>query len=485
MRRSGNVNTIIVVEFVMYLAVMLGVGLYFARKKMNQVDFHLGGKKIPGWALALSERATGESAWCLLGLTGFAFASGLSSIWIAIGCVSGIMVSWLWLAQEFRRERDKYETLTLPDYFATKYANRGKFIRWFSSVIIIFFFILYVSAQFSGGGKTLNITFGIPITTGIIISAVIVILYAVAGGFFSVVWTDVLQALLMIITLVITPLVALIVIARSNLSIVGALAQAGGGVDSLTGGVIGFAAGTLIVNNFAWFFGYLGGQPQLDARWMAMRDDKEVRLGAKIAIIWTILAYTGAITVGLAAITLYGQNVVADPEQILPFMLVNLMPAWLAGILLAGAVAAMMSTADSQLLIATSSISEDIIHKALNKKLSDKKLVLISRCTILVVGVIALILAFTSKSLIYTIVHFAWAGIGCSFSPAVILSFFWKRFTARGVVASLVSGFIITVLWMITGWDKIIAATAVTFAVAFLCAVAATLMSPAETRETV
>lgn len=478
-------NTIIVVEFVMYLAVMLGVGLYFARKKMNQVDFHLGGKKIPGWALALSERATGESAWCLLGLTGFAFASGLSSIWIAIGCVSGIMVSWLWLAQEFRRERDKYETLTLPDYFATKYANRGKFIRWFSSVIIIFFFILYVSAQFSGGGKTLNITFGIPVTTGIIISAVIVILYAVAGGFFSVVWTDVLQALLMIITLVITPLVALIVIARSNLSIVGALAQAGGGVDSLTGGVIGFAAGTLIVNNFAWFFGYLGGQPQLDARWMAMRDDKEVRLGAKIAIIWTILAYTGAITVGLAAITLYGQNVVADPEQILPFMLVNLMPAWLAGILLAGAVAAMMSTADSQLLIATSSISEDIIHKALNKKLSDKKLVLISRCTILVVGVIALILAFTSKSLIYTIVHFAWAGIGCSFSPAVILSFFWKRFTARGVVASLVSGFIITVLWMITGWDKIIAATAVTFAVAFLCAVAATLMSPAETRETV
>lgn len=478
-------NTIIVVEFVMYLAVMLGVGLYFARKKMNQVDFHLGGKKIPGWALALSERATGESAWCLLGLTGFAFASGLSSIWIAIGCVSGIMVSWLWLAQEFRRERDKYETLTLPDYFATKYANRGKFIRWFSSVIIIFFFILYVSAQFSGGGKTLNITFGIPVTTGIIISAVIVILYAVAGGFFSVVWTDVLQALLMIITLVITPLVALIVIARSNLSIVGALAQAGGGVDSLTGGVIGFAAGTLIVNNFAWFFGYLGGQPQLDARWMAMRDDKEVRLGAKIAIIWTILAYTGAITVGLAAITLYGQDVVADPEQILPFMLVNLMPAWLAGILLAGAVAAMMSTADSQLLIATSSISEDIIHKALNKKLSDKKLVLISRCTILVVGVIALILAFTSKSLIYTIVHFAWAGIGCSFSPAVILSFFWKRFTARGVVASLVSGFIITVLWMITGWDKIIAATAVTFAVAFLCAVAATLMSPAETRETV
>ncbi len=473
-------NTIITLEFFVYLAVMLGVGLYFARKKMSQADFHLGGKKIPGWALALSERATGESAWCLLGLTGFAFASGLSSVWIAVGCVSGIIISWLWLAKEFRRERDKYDTLTLPDYFATKYKNQGKFIRWFSSVIIIFFFILYVSAQFSGGGKILNITFGLPVTTGIIYSAAIVILYAIAGGFFSVVWTDVLQALLMIITLVVTPIVALIVIARSNLSIVNALANAGGGIDSLTGGAIGFTAGTLIVNNFAWFFGYLGGQPQLDARWMAMRTDKEVKLGANIAIIWTILAYTGAITLGLTAITLYGQNAVADPEQILPFMLMKLMPAWLAGILLAGAVAAMMSTADSQLLIATSSISEDVIHKALDKKLDDKSLVLISRATIWVVGIIALILAFTSKSLIYTIVHFAWAGIGCSFSPAVILSFFWKRFTARGVIASLVSGFAVTVLWMITGWDKIIAATAITFAVAFIFAVVVTLLSPSK-----
>ncbi len=471
-------SAVIMIEFIVYLAVLLGVGLYFARKKMSQADFHLGGKKIPGWALALSERATGESAWCLLGLTGFAFAAGLSSVWIAIGCVLGIVVSWLWLAKEFRRERDKYDTLTLPDYFASKYANQGTFIRWFSSLIIIFFFILYVSAQFSGGGKTLNITFGIPVTTGIVISAVIVILYAIAGGFFSVVWTDVIQALLMIITLVVTPIIALIVISQNNLSIVSALANAGAGVDSLTGGAIGFAAGTLIVNNFSWFFGYLGGQPQLDARWMAMRDDNEVKVGARIAIIWTLLAYVGAITLGLAAITLYGQNAVADPEQILPFMLLELMPPWLAGILLAGAVAAMMSTADSQLLIATSSISEDVIHKALNKKLDDKALVLISRIVILAVGIVALILAFTSKSLIYTIVHFAWAGIGCSFSPAVILSFFWKRFAARGVIASLVSGFIVTVLWMATGWDKIIAATAVTFIVAFVCAVVVTLLSP-------
>jgi sodium/proline symporter len=471
------VYNIILFEFVIYLAVILGIGFYFARRRMNQADFHLGGKKIPGWVLALSERATGESAWCLLGLTGFAFAAGLSAIWIAVGCVSGIAVSWLWLAREFRRERDKYDTLTLPDYLATKYAGQGKFIRWFSSIIIIFFFVLYVAAQFSGGGKTLNITFGIPVTWGIIVSALVVIVYAMAGGFFSVVWTDALQAVLMIITLVVTPIIALIAVGRSGLSMVTALSAAGNGLDSWTGGAVGFAAGTLIFNNFSWFFGYLGGQPQLDARWMAMRSDRDVKVGAAIAIAWTLLAYAGAITLGIAAFTLYGSGAVVDPEQILPFVLLQLMPPWLAGILLAGAVAAMMSTADSQLLIATSSISEDIVHKALRRDFDDHKLVIISRVTILVVGVIALVMAFTSQSLIYTIVGWAWAGIGCSFAPAVILSFFWKRFSGRGVIASLVSGFFTTVIWMTTGLDHIFTARAATFIITFACAVIVTLLS--------
>lgn len=469
--------TVITVEFILYLAVILGIGLYFARKKMTQAEFHLGGKKIPGWALALSERATGESAWCLLGLTGFAYSAGLSSVWIALGCVMGIIVSWLWLAREFQRARDRYDALTLPDYLATRYAEHGTFIRWFSSIIIIFFFLLYVAAQFSGGGKTLNITFGIPTSAGILISAAIVILYSMAGGFFSVVWTDVIQAILMIVTLVVTPIIALIAIARGGLSIGTALASAGPGMDSFAGTMTGFAIGLLIINNFSWFFGYLGGQPQLNARWMAMKNEKDVRRSAWIAIIWTVLAYTGAIFIGLCAITLYGPGAVPNSEQILPFMLMKLMPPWMAGILLAGAVAAMMSTADSQLLIVTSSVSEDVIHKALNRRVDDRTLVIISRVTILVTGCIALIIAFSSKSLVYTLVHFAWAGIGCSFSPVVILSFFWKRFNSKGVIASLVSGFIVTLVWMTPGLDKAISATFVTFCVSMIAAVVVTLMT--------
>lgn len=470
-------NRIITMEFILYLSVILGIGLYFARKKMTQAEFHLGGKKIPGWALALSERATGESAWCLLGLTGMAYATGLSSVWIALGCVTGIIVSWLWLAREFQRAQIKYDALTLPDYLAARFREHGAFIRWFSSIIIIFFFLLYVAAQFSGGGKTLNITFGIPNHTGILISAAIVILYSMAGGFFSVVWTDALQAILMILTLVVTPIIALLAVARNGLSIGAALGAAGGGMDSFTGTSIGFAVGLMIVNNFSWFFGYLGGQPQLNCRWMAMKTEKDVRFSAWIAIIWTVLAYTGAILIGLCALALYGKGAVPNSEQILPFMLMKLMPPWIAGILLAGAVAAMMSTADSQLLIVTSSVSEDIIHKALNRRIDDRTLVIISRVAILVTGCIALVIAFSSKSLVYTLVHFAWAGIGCSFSPAVILSFFWKRFNSKGVIASLVSGFVVTLVWMTPGLDKIISATFVTFWVSMISAVAVTLVT--------
>ncbi len=470
-------NTIIIAEFVLYLLAMIAIGLYFSRKKMTVAEFHLGGKKLPGWALALSERATGESAWCLLGLTGFAFSTGLSSIWIAVGCVSGIAISWLWLAAKFRIERDRYNVLTMSDYFATKFSKQGGAIRWLSSIIIIVFFVLYVAAQFSGSGKTLQMTFGISPMIGIILTAAVVIFYSMAGGFFSVVWTDVVQGILMIITLVITPIVALWKILAGNYSISAALASAGSGMDSFTGTSIGLAAGILIFNNLAWIFGYMGGQPQLSSRFMAMRSDKDVKAGAKLAIGWTILAYSGAILIGLCALTLYGTNVVTDAESILPYMLLDLMPPWLAGLLLTGAVAAMMSTANSQLLVATSSISEDIFHKALGKNVGEHSLIMVSRVTMLAVGALALLLAFTSKSLIYTIVGWAWAGIGCTFSPIVILSFFWRRLTGIGVVSALAIGLIFTILWMTTGMDAIITSRAATFFVVLLTAIIVSLLT--------
>ncbi|MDM7916952.1 MAG: sodium/proline symporter, partial [Candidatus Eisenbacteria bacterium] len=368
-------------------------------------------------------------------MTGFAFSSGLSALWIAVGCVAGITTSWLWLAREFRRERDRYGVLTLPDYLAAKYPERSRLIRWISSLIILFFFLFYVSAQFSGSGKTLEVTFGLDPAWGILVSATVVILYSMAGGFFSVVWTDAVQAILMILSLGLLPILALFAVRGQGISIGGALAAAGGGRDSWAGGLAGFSLGLMVVNNLAWFFGYLGGQPQLSSRWMAMRNDADVRTGAWIAIAWTLVAYSGAILIGLTGLALYGAGAVDDPEKIFPYMVNRMLPPWLGGIMLTGAVAAMMSTASSQLLISASCFGEDILHRSLGRRYPERTLVRISRATVAAAGLLGLLLAFGAKELIYYVVGWAWAGIGCSFSPEILLAFFWRRFHANGVVA--------------------------------------------------
>ena len=470
---------ILFTELIIYLAAMLWIGLHFARKGLSESEYILGGKKLPGWALAFSERATAESAWLMLGATGFCFAHGLSSIWMLMGSVAGIIVSWYWLARKFREEADKYNALTLPDYLASKYGHFANIIRWFGGIIIIFFFTLYVAAQFSGAGKTLNVTFGMSPQLAIVLTAIIVITYACAGGFMSVVWTDVVQSILMIVTLVVLPIIALIKIGTSDLSMGAALTNLGGGMDSWTGTATGFGIGIMIFVNFSWFFGWLGGQPHLSARFMALKDDKDAKTATRVAMIWMVLCYVGVFMIGLTAATLYGgKNVVSSPEMILPFMLLDLMPTWIAGILLAGAIAAMMSTADSQLLVSGSSLSEDIIHKAMGKKLDEKKMVLASRICVLVVGIVALIFAFTSKSLIYTIVSWAWSGIGCTFSAAIIMAFFWKKTSGAGVVAGLVGGFLTTVVWMNTPLDKIFTTRAMTFIVALAAVIVFSLIFP-------
>ena len=482
-------NPVILVELCAYLVAMLLIGVYFGRKKLSEAEYHLGGKKLSGLALALSERSTGESAWLILGLTGAAFATGLPELWVAIGCVSGIVVSWLFLARKFRAEADRYRVITYIDYFATKYEERGQVIRCVAAVTIVFFYVLYVYAQFEGSGKVLNETFGVDPTVGIVVSAVITVLYSTAGGFMAVVWTDVVQAILMILTFIVTPVIAVVVVVGNGVSIPAALAAGGPGMASLFGGSEGAAAFLLALAGFSWFFGYLGGQPQLATRWMAMRSDHDVRRGRSVAIVWTLLAYAGAIVIGLSALALYGKGAVSDPEHILPFMLIKLVPTWLAGLLLVGAVAAIMSTASSLLLIVTSSVTEDIVHKTLKLDVSEGKLLLISRLTLLAAGGLALTLALTLGKPIFSVVSWVWAGIGCSFSPAAILAFYWKRFSGAGVVASLLGGFGTTVLCMLTDLDErltsavlgvsgSVSVMASAFAVAFMAAVVCSLLLP-------
>ncbi|WP_164668149.1 sodium/proline symporter [Virgibacillus doumboii] len=471
-------SNIILIEFVLYFIAIIGIGFYTSRTKMDHSVFLLGGKKLPGWALAFSERATGESAWLLLGFTGFVFTTGLAGIWVAIGIALGIIFSWLFLAKKFMQETDKHKVLTLPDYLAVNFKEKANIIRWVASILVAGFFMFYVGAQLAGAGKLFFTSFQMNETLGIVLATIVVLGIAFFGGFISVVWTDMIQSIMMLITLCILPIIALIYIGTNDLSISQSLMSAGDSFNSWFGGTTGFAIGVLFFNNFSWFFGYLGGQPQLSARFMALKNEKEAKQARNVAIVWTILAYTGAFVIGLAAIAMYSQGSFTDVETILPHMILDLMPPWIAGLLLAGILAAIITTANSQLMVVTSSVSEDIIHKALGMKLTDNQLLNVSRITILLSGIIGMIIALTSESLVYLIVSWAWAGVGCTLSPAILMTFFWKRYSGTGVVATIISGFVFTVLWISTPLDSIITSRFSTFFIAAFFGIVFSLLFP-------
>lgn len=471
-------NTIILIEMIIYFIAMLGVGLYFGRKKMKYDDYHLGGDRLSGWILALSERSTEASAWLILGATGFAYATGFSSIWLFMGMLVGIILSWLLLAERFMEERKKYNVYTLPDYLSAKFPEHSNWIRAIGALIIIPFFTLYVGTQFGGAGGTVNQSIGIDPVIGLWIIAIIVISYSFLGGFLSVVWTDAIQAMLMVLTLVALPIFALFKINSMDLSISQSLMNAGEAYTSWTGGLTGLAAGLLIYTNLSWALGFLGGQPHISARFMALRNKKDAQIGRATGILWGVLAYSGAFLIGITALTLYGTNALDNPEMILPFMITELVPPWIAGILLSGILAAIMSTASSQLLVITTTISEDVLKKILNVKFSENKLVLISRFTVILVGAIGLIIGFTSKTLIYVVVGWAWAGVGNSFAAAILLTFFWRKTSGAGIIAALLTGSIGTVIWVSTPLEEIFTARGATLILALMAGVVFSLLFP-------
>ncbi|WP_066157027.1 sodium/proline symporter [Halalkalibacter krulwichiae] len=470
-------NVIMVVVF-LYFLMMIAIGIVFSRVKMDHSKFLLGGKTLPGWALGLSERATGASAWIMIGYTGFVFSTGLSAIWVSVGSAIGIITAWAFLAKRFIKVRDKYNALTIPGYLAGRFGKHSRLIQSLGGMLIIVFFMFYLGAQIAGAGKTFFTTFQIDLVTGMIICTIIVIAISFGGGFISVVWTDVIQGIMMLATLTIVPILALYQISTNDLSISVALTEAGPGFDSLTGGLTGFALGVLLFNNFAWLFGYLGGEPQLSARFMALKNERDAKIGLTTVVIWSVIVYFGTTIIGLSALTLYGAGSFSDPETILPFMIMELAPPWIAGLLLAGIIAAIVTTADSQLLVVVSSVSEDILHRGLGLNLSDKQLVNISRLTVIVGALVGLVVALTSNALVYVVTSWAWAGVACTLSAAIILAFFWNRYSSIGVISTILSGLIFTIIWISTPLDQIITARITTFFIAGFFGIVFSLLFP-------
>jgi sodium/proline symporter len=440
--------------FILYLVVLIGIVIWSARRSKTNNDFVLGGKKISGFSLALSERATGESAWLLLGLTGHAYAEGWAAIWVALGCVAGILFLWTFMAEPLRRITEKTGSLTVSGLFIRTFPGTNRSIGLLSSMIIIFFFMLYIAAQFSGAGKIFNDTFNIDPFWGMVIGSAIVTLYTMLGGFITVVATDAFQAVLMVVTCVVLPIVALFIAAGSGIGVAESFLTADFTVPLNSATTASATGYLLILNGLSWAFGYTG-QPQLLTRMMAMRNPVETRQARWLAIAWTLLAYGGAFMIGIIGYQmveagLLGQNaarLAGDAEKIMPVMVISLLNPILAGILLSGAVSAMMSTASSQLIVVSSSMTEDLYTQLRKKLLTDKNHLFLNKFLTLMVGVFAFILALYMEDTVYGLVSYAWSGIGASFGPAIILLLFWKRFSRAGVFASLITGTLTAVIW--------------------------------------
>jgi len=474
--------TIQIIVISVYLLFVLIWGFYHGRKVKNTEEFAIAGRKLPGWAAALSERATGESSWALLGLPGAAYALGLTEIWTAIGCVAGIVTAWIIIAWRLRDAAEKYNANTFTDLVAQMHPEYAKWLRVVVSSTIIFFFFLYIGAQFIGSGKTFNSLFGLNANIGIIIMFIIVVPKTIYGGFRSVVYSDVIQAMLMITALVIGPLAGFFYISNHPelfaQSISTAITNAGNNYSSLTGAASGYTSGIIIATGFSWFFGYLGGMPQLSTRFMAIKDRKNTNLARNIGVLWTVVAYTGALCIGWIGIAVFGPKGLTDQEQVMPELMKVLFHPALATLLITGAIAAMISTADSLLVLSATELYDNLIKPFFkNNKQKRENSLLLSRLITTILALVALVFAFiTPQKLIFNIVGYVWAGVGCTLSVVILFSLFWKRFHGKAALITAATGLVLSIFWIAAGFNQYINARILVFFVCIGVAIISTFL---------
>ena len=447
--------SLIGIIFIIYLLCLIIIGIKAYNLNNTQEDYLLAGRTLNPFVAAFSERASGESAWLLLALPGAAISIGLGEFWSVIGIMVGIISSWFLIAKKIRQETMKYNALTIPDYFHKRFKDKSNIIRLFSTAIIAFFFLFYVSAQFHASGKVLNTLFKIDQLYGISLGAFIIIAYTIIGGFYAVAWTDFLQGILMISTLIILPIAGFIELNNQNITINAVLVSAdkifNNNNSSFFSGQSGYLAFLTVLSGLSWGLGYLG-QPHLLIRYMAINNVENVKIARNIAIAWTIPGVLGAFMIGIISLAHFGPEffLINDPEKSMPLLATAILHPILAGLFISGAVAAMMSTADSQLLVSTSAITEDFFHQYLKIKLSEKELLYLNRIVILILGFIAFGIASYSQisgKNIFSVVSYAWSGLGSAFGPALVLTLWWPNTTREGVIAGMIVGFFSTIIW--------------------------------------
>lgn len=437
----------ITTTFIAYLIMMLAIGVIAYKRTSNSTDYFLGGRSLGPWPAALSAGASDMSGWLLLGLPGYAYAAGFEAFWLAGGLLVGTWANWLISAKRLRTYSITTESLTLPEFLSRRFNDNSKLIQTISAFFILLFFLFYTSSGLVAGGKLFETVFGLDYTTAVIIGTVCVVSYTLFGGFLAVSWTDLVQGLLMSAALLIVPIAAM------N----GGLGQLSSDLHNINPELLTLwndakgepLSAIAIISLAAWGLGYFG-QPHILARFKATRSNKDLTTARRIAVIWTALSMIGAMLVGLVGliyVTNSGAPKLDDGEKIFMLLVNAMFHPVIAGILLAAILAAIMSTADSQLLVSSSAMAEDLYKQVLKKDATSEEIVRVGRFAVILISLVALVLAMTPDSSVLGLVSYAWAGFGAAFGPAIVLSLYWSRMNRNGALAGIVVGGVTIVLW--------------------------------------
>jgi len=437
----------IAVVFIIYVLAMLGIGVWTSKVTRSPLDFFLADRSLKAWVTAISSTASSESAWAVLGTVGLAYKDGLSAIWFLPGCLLGYLINWLFIAEKLRKHSEENHAITLPDYFEKHFDDKTHVLRVISVVIIFSCMMAYVAAQFTAIGKTFDAIFGIPHILSISIGGAIVLVYTMMGGVRAVAWTDFAQGLIMVLGLVILALVALTSLGGFS----GMLLEVG----KTSPETLEWMGGKSAAAFFGSAVGLLGiglgypGQPHVITRYMAAKNTEAIKKGTWIALGWGLMVYSSAILLGICGQALFPG--LEDPEHLFPKAAEQLLPTLLTAVVLTGVLAAIMSTVSAQILVAASAIAHDVYSKMLKKTFSHETILLVSRVTVLVLGLGAMFIALGETRVIFWFVLFAWSGLGASFGPLILFTLYSKNTTRQGAIAGMLSGFLTTLIWKATG----------------------------------
>lgn len=451
----------ITITIVLYLAGMLWIGAHYAKENESASDFYLGGRKLGPLVTAMSAEASDMSSYLLMGLPGLAYLSGLADVgWTAIGLGLGTYFNWLFTARRLRRYTQITNSFTLPQFFSQRFRDKKSILAAISAVIIIIFFIPYTASGFSACGKLFSSLFGINYMTAMIVSAIVIVGYTAAGGFLAASITDLVQSIIMTIAILFVLIYATVQAGGVGAVMENAKALPGylsfGKTYLAATGSAGSYSLLTVVSTLAWGLGYFG-MPHILLRFMAIEDEKKLKLSRRVGSIWVVIAMSLAIMIGVVGNALSAQGSVEALEgsatETIIIRIATLLsthgplPALMAGLILAGILASTMSTADSQLLAASSSVSQNLLQDTFGMKLSQKTSMLVARLTVVFIAILGILIARDPNSSIFGIVSFAWAGFGAGFGPLVICALFWKRTTFPGAIAGMISGGVFVFVW--------------------------------------